>query len=68
MTTTVTDLVLQVVSDKANLLDSFVSLYATFVGALHRIIGIEFGQSPLTIRFSTLSDADMSQGHTSYTP
>lgn len=31
------------VSSKANLLDSFVSLYAVFVGALHRIIGVEFG-------------------------
>lgn len=43
VTTTITDLVLQMISDKSNLLDSFVSLYATFVGALHRIIGIEFG-------------------------
>ncbi|ODN78032.1 hypothetical protein L202_05115 [Cryptococcus amylolentus CBS 6039] len=42
-TTTLTDLVIQMISNKANLLDSFVVLYATLVGALHRIIGIEFG-------------------------
>jgi hypothetical protein len=46
VTTTITDLVLLAVSSKANLLDSFVSLYAVFVGALHRIIGVEFGMSP----------------------
>jgi hypothetical protein len=45
VTTTITDLVLLAVSSKANLLDSFVSLYAVFVGALHRIIGVEFGMS-----------------------
>lgn len=48
VTTTITDLVLQAISSKANLLDSFVSLYAVFVGALHRIIGVEFGESKLT--------------------
>ncbi|WVQ76970.1 hypothetical protein IAR50_006649 [Cryptococcus sp. DSM 104548] len=42
-TSTLTDLVIQMISNKANLLDSFVVLYATLVGALHRIIGIEFG-------------------------
>jgi hypothetical protein len=45
VTTTITDLVLPAVSSKANLLDSFVSLYAVFIGALHRIIGVEFGMS-----------------------
>jgi nucleolar MIF4G domain-containing protein 1 len=33
------------ISNKANLLDSFVVLYATLVGALHRVIGMEFGRS-----------------------
>lgn len=46
VTTTITDLVLLAVSSKANLLDSFVSLYAVFIGALHRIIGVEFGMYP----------------------
>jgi len=46
VTTTITDLVLLAISSKANLLDSFVSLYAIFVGALHRIIGVEFGMFP----------------------
>jgi len=46
VTTTITDLVLLAISSKANLLDSFVSLYAIFVGALHRIIGVEFGLLP----------------------
>lgn len=31
------------ISSRSNLLDSFVILYATFVGALHRIVGLEFG-------------------------
>ncbi|KAK1925706.1 osmoregulation-related protein [Papiliotrema laurentii] len=43
MTTALTNLVLQMISNKANLLDSFVVLYATLVGSLHRIIGLEFG-------------------------
>jgi hypothetical protein len=47
VTTAITDLVLLAVSSKANLLDSFVSLYAVFIGALHRIIGVEFGTSPI---------------------
>jgi nucleolar MIF4G domain-containing protein 1 len=48
VTTMITDLVLQAISSKANLLDSFVSLYAVFVGALHRIIGVEFGESTVS--------------------
>ena len=45
VTTTLTDLIIQIISDRANLLDSFVTLYATIVGALHRVVGIEFGRS-----------------------
>lgn len=44
VTTALTSLVLQMISSKSNLLDSFVVLYATLVGALHRIIGLEFGK------------------------
>lgn len=43
VTTALTDLIIQMVSNKSNLLDSFVVLYATLVGALHRVIGMEFG-------------------------
>ncbi|WVQ82506.1 hypothetical protein IAT38_004635 [Cryptococcus sp. DSM 104549] len=43
VSTTLTTLIIQMISDKANLLDSFVVLYATLVGALHRVIGMEFG-------------------------
>ncbi|WVF70452.1 hypothetical protein IAT40_005242 [Kwoniella sp. CBS 6097] len=43
VSTTLTNLVIQMISNKANLLDSFVVLYATLVGALHRVIGMEFG-------------------------
>jgi nucleolar MIF4G domain-containing protein 1 len=32
------------ISNRSNLLDSFVILYATLVGALHRVVGMEFGQ------------------------
>lgn len=31
------------IGSKTNLLDSFVVLYATLIGALHRVIGLEFG-------------------------
>ncbi len=31
------------IGSKTNLLDSFVVLYATLVGALHRVVGLEFG-------------------------
>ncbi|WWC86492.1 uncharacterized protein L201_001369 [Kwoniella dendrophila CBS 6074] len=43
VSTTLTNLIIVMISDKANLLDSFVVLYATLVGALHRVIGMEFG-------------------------
>lgn len=43
VTTALTDLIIQMISNKSNLLDSFVVLYATLVGALHRVIGMEFG-------------------------
>ena len=44
VTTALTSLVLQMISSRSNLLDSVVVLYATLVGALHRIIGLEFGK------------------------
>ena len=44
VTTTLTNLIIHIVSNKANLLDSFVILYATLAGALHRVIGLEFGK------------------------
>ncbi len=49
MTTSLTDLIIQTIADKANLLDSFVILYASLAGALHRIIGIEFGLLPVAL-------------------
>ena len=38
------DLILTSISQKANLLDSFVITYATIVASLYRLIGIEFGK------------------------
>ena len=66
VTTTITDLVLLAVSSKANLLDSFVSLYAVFVGALHRIIGVEFGM--FLFLQPILESCLPVQALTSYTP
>lgn len=43
VTTTLTTLVIQMIASKANLLDSFVVLYASLVGAVHRVVGLEFG-------------------------
>ncbi|KAG0359049.1 hypothetical protein BC939DRAFT_501264 [Gamsiella multidivaricata] len=42
VTETITDMILTSISSKANLLDSFVILYATVVASLYRLIGIEF--------------------------
>jgi nucleolar MIF4G domain-containing protein 1 len=39
-----TDLIIDTIANRSNLLDSFVILYATLVGALHRIVGLEFGK------------------------
>ncbi|KAG0051184.1 suppressor of glycerol defect [Linnemannia elongata] len=39
---TITDMILSAISSKANLLDSFVILYATVVASLYRLVGIEF--------------------------
>ncbi|KLT45053.1 ARM repeat-containing protein [Cutaneotrichosporon oleaginosum] len=43
VTTTLTTQIIQMIGSKTNLLDSFVILYATLVGALHRVVGLEFG-------------------------
>ncbi|KAF9205931.1 suppressor of glycerol defect [Haplosporangium sp. Z 27] len=42
VTETITDMILATISSKANLLDSFVILYATVVASLYRLVGIEF--------------------------
>ncbi|KAF9938761.1 suppressor of glycerol defect [Modicella reniformis] len=42
VTETITDMILTSISSKANLLDSFVILYATVVASLYRLVGIEF--------------------------
>ena len=65
VTTTITDLVLLAISSKANLLDSFVSLYAIFVGALHRIIGVEFGMFPKLCSFHLLTNRGTLPSHLS---
>ncbi|GMK55154.1 hypothetical protein CspeluHIS016_0202100 [Cutaneotrichosporon spelunceum] len=43
VTATLTNQIIQMIGSKTNLLDSFVVLYATLVGALHRAVGLEFG-------------------------
>ncbi|KAI8335059.1 hypothetical protein BC941DRAFT_431140 [Chlamydoabsidia padenii] len=40
--TIITELILTSIAQKSNLLDSFVITYATIVGSLYRLIGIEF--------------------------
>ncbi|KAI8578062.1 hypothetical protein K450DRAFT_248840 [Umbelopsis ramanniana AG] len=42
VTSTLTELILISISQKANLLDSFVILYAVVVGSLYRLIGVDF--------------------------
>jgi nucleolar MIF4G domain-containing protein 1 len=42
--TIITELILTSIAQKSNLLDSFVITYATIVGSLYRLIGIEFGK------------------------
>lgn len=43
VTSTLTKQIIEMIGSKTNLLDSFVVLYATLVGALHRAVGLEFG-------------------------
>jgi nucleolar MIF4G domain-containing protein 1 len=45
----VTELVINLVSDRANLLDSFVILYAALLAALYKVKGLEFGMSDILI-------------------
>jgi nucleolar MIF4G domain-containing protein 1 len=47
VTSTITDLVINLISDRANLLDSFVILYATLLAALYKVKGLEFGEQRL---------------------
>ncbi|KAI8639720.1 hypothetical protein BD408DRAFT_391902 [Parasitella parasitica] len=42
VTATLTDIVLTSISQKSNLLDSFVITYATIIASLYRLVGIEF--------------------------
>jgi hypothetical protein len=44
VTSTLTELILISISQKSNLLDSFVILYAVVVGSLYRLIGVDFGK------------------------
>ncbi|KZP00620.1 ARM repeat-containing protein [Calocera viscosa TUFC12733] len=45
VTTILTNLVLETISARSNLLDSFVILYAALIASLTKIVGIEFGAS-----------------------
>ncbi|KZT53500.1 ARM repeat-containing protein [Calocera cornea HHB12733] len=45
VTTILTSLVLETISSRSNLLDSFVILYSALIASLTKIIGIEFGAS-----------------------
>lgn len=65
VSTTMTDLVINMISSKSNLLDSFVTLYASFVAALHRIIGVELGAHFLhTVVVKYISSASSSATRT----
>lgn len=43
VTSTLTTLIIDGISSHSSLLDSYVVLYAAFVGSLHKVVGIEFG-------------------------
>ncbi|KAI9277837.1 hypothetical protein BY458DRAFT_504185 [Sporodiniella umbellata] len=42
VTSTITELVINSISQKSNLLDSFVITYATIIASLYRLVGVEF--------------------------
>ncbi|KAI9010934.1 hypothetical protein CLU79DRAFT_839498 [Phycomyces nitens] len=42
VTSTITEIILTSIAQKGNLLDSFVIIYATIVGSLYRLIGVDF--------------------------
>lgn len=43
VTTCLTDLIIETIASSANLIDTFVILYAALTSSLHRIVGLEFG-------------------------
>ncbi|PWN50245.1 ARM repeat-containing protein [Violaceomyces palustris] len=45
VTSTITRIILDTISSRSNLVDTFVVLYAAFVAAVHKAIGVEFGAS-----------------------
>ncbi|PWN89205.1 hypothetical protein FA10DRAFT_253280 [Acaromyces ingoldii] len=45
VTTCLTDLIIETVASSANLIDTFVILYAALTASLHRVVGLEFGAS-----------------------
>lgn len=44
VTSTITELIINSISQRSNLLDSFVITYATIVASLYRLVGVEFGK------------------------
>ncbi|KAJ9102045.1 hypothetical protein QFC19_004973 [Naganishia cerealis] len=59
VTSTITELVINLVSDRANLLDSFVILYAALLAALYKVKGLEFGAhviQTLVLKYKALVD------------
>lgn len=45
VTACLTDLIIETVASSANLIDTFVILYAALTASLHRVVGLEFGAS-----------------------
>ena len=43
-------MIIKIISDRANLLDSFVILYATFVAALYKLKGADLGEYSAVVR------------------
>ena len=47
MTLAITSFVIESISAHSALLDSYVILHAALISSLHKIVGVEFGRSPL---------------------
>lgn len=59
VTSTLTKLIIDGISSHSTLLDSYVVLHGAFVSALHKLVGIEFGQSTSLIPTPTPLTVDL---------
>lgn len=63
VTSTITNIIIYSIAQRGNLLDSFVIPYAALIGALYRLIGVDFGMDALYIY---IDDIDLTKTIAAY--